>query len=393
MRETYGRCGVRSAVLNPCRTQAVTPVPHQVLFLFLAGGLFVGTAAAAVDGTVVNGTTGKPQPNATVTLFQTSNQGPQDLGSVKTDASGKFVIDKDVKPGQGGGPLLLQAVYGGVQYNKVITPGMPTSAVEIPVFETSKTPGDAKIDQHMILLEPSPNGDIKVSETYVYKNDGKTTWNDPDRGTLQFALPAAAQGKVEVNVLAPGGMPIRRAPDPGTKPNTYKLDFPIKPGESQVEMTWSMPFNTPGVFEDTILAKGGLTRLVAPLGVTFKGSDLELLGQEPSSQASVYTVKGPEIKIDVEGTGSLAGPGGDAGGGAGGEDNAAPGLSEILPKLYGLAAGNSNLGESLLAVKWILLTVIGMLALGFVLLYRKGDPEIKSADITTKAPGHARGRG
>ncbi|HWE50446.1 MAG TPA: hypothetical protein VG273_11675, partial [Bryobacteraceae bacterium] len=353
---------------------------------FLLFLLVAGTASAAIDGTVVNGTTGKPQPGATVTLFQTSDQGPQDLGSVKTDASGRFVIDKDVKPGQGGGPLLLQAVYGGVQYNKVIPPGFPMTGVSIPVFETSKTQGDAKIDQHMILLEPSPAGEMKVSETYVFKNDGKTTWNDPDRGTLQFALPPASQGKVEINVLAPGGMPIRRAPDPGTKPNTYKLDFPIKPGESQVEMTWTMPFTAPGSFEDQILVKGGLTRLVAPLGVTLKGTDLEVLGQEPSSQATVYNVKGPEIKVSVEGTGSLSGPGSDNS-----ADNTAPGLSEILPKLYGLAAGSSNLGESLLAVKWILLTVIGMLALGFVLLYRKGDPELKTPD--TKAPGHASGRG
>ena len=91
--------------------------------------------------------------------------------------------------------------------------------------------------------------------------------------------------------------------------------------------------------------------------------------------------------MDVEGTGSLSGPGR----GDNSADNTAPGLSEILPKLYGLAAGNSNLGESLLAVKWILLTVIGMLALGFVMLYRKGDPELKTPD--SKAPGNARGRG
>jgi hypothetical protein len=343
------------------------------------------TMFAAVDGTVVNGTTGKPQPGATVTLFQTSNQGPQDLGSVKSDATGKFVIDKDVKPGQGGGPLLLQAVYGGVQYNKVVTPGMPTTGVNIPVFESSKAPGDAKIEQHMILLEPFAAGQMKVSETYVLKNDGKTTWNDPDKGTLQFALPAAAGGKVEVNVLAPGGMPIRRAPDPGPKPNTYKLDFPVKPGDSRVDMTWAMPFNVPGVFENHVLARGGLIRLVVPAGVTLKGPGLDLLGQEPSTQASIYNVKGPDIQVNVEGTGVLADPNADQGG-----DNSAPGLSESLPKLYGLAVGNANLGESILAVKWILVTVIGMLALGFALLYLKGDP-VSSG--TSKAPANARSRG
>jgi hypothetical protein len=338
--------------------------------------LLSASAFAAIDGTVVNGTTGKPQPNATVTLFQTTNEGPQDLGSVKTDAEGKYVINKDVQPGQGGGPLLLQAVYGGVQYNKMIPPGFPMTGVQIPVFESSKTPGDAKIDQHMILLEPAATGEMRVSETYIYKNDGKTTWNDPDHGTLQFAIPEAAQGKVEVNVLAPGGMPIRRAPDPGPKPNTFKLDFPIKPGESRVDMTWTMPFNTPGVFEDKVLAKAGALRIVTPTGVTVKGPDVELLGTEPTTQASIFNIKGPDIKLDVEGTGTLRDASADAGGGQG---DSGSGISENLPKLYGLAMGNSSMLDALLAVKWVLGTILGMLALGFILLYRKGDPSAPDA--------------
>jgi hypothetical protein len=198
-------------------------------------------------------------------------------------------------------------------------------------------------------------------------------------------LPVAAQGKVVINVLAPGGMPIRRAPDPGSKPNTWKLDFPIKPGESRVDMTWAMPFSTPGVFEDKVLAKAGALRLVTPVGVTVKGSDVETLGQEPSTQATIYNIKGPDIQVNVEGTGSLRDPSADAGGG----QNPGPGLSEVLPKLYGLAVGNSTLGESLLAVKWILATILGMLVLGFVLLYRKGNP----VTDTSKASTHARGRG
>jgi hypothetical protein len=336
--------------------------------------LTVASAYAAIDGVVVNGTTGKPQPNATVTLFQTTNQGPQDLGSVKTDAEGKYVINKDVQPGQGGGPLLLQAVYGGVQYNKMVPPGFPTTGVQIPVFESSKTPGDAKVDQHIILLEPAATGEMRVREMYIYKNDGKTTWNDPDRGTLQFALPKGAQGKVEVNVLAPGGMPIRRAPDPGSKPDTYKLDFPIKPGESRVDMTWTEPFNTPGTFETKVIAKAGALRVLTPPGVTIKGPDVEMLGTEPQSQVTIWGVKGPDVQVNVEGTGQMQDADSGSGGQQGGPDNAGPGLSENLPKLYGLAMGNSDMIESLLAVKWVLGTILGMLALGFILLYRKGNP-------------------
>jgi hypothetical protein len=347
--------------------------------------LLAPLAHAAVDGVVTNDTSGKPQANATVTLYQTTQQGPQNLGSVKTDAEGKFAFTQNVQPGVGGGPLLLQAVYGGVQYNKTITPGAPLTGVSIPVFESSKTPGGAKIEQHFLVLEPSPQGTMQVNEGFVFKNEGKTTWNDPDKGTLQFALPAAAQGKVEVNVLAPGGLPIRRAPDPLGPPNSFKLDFPIKPGESRVDLAWSMPFQTPGVFEDHILSKGGLIRIVAPQGVEFKGPDVTLLGQEPTSKANIYSVKGPDIQVRVEGTG-LFNAQGDSGSG-----NNGPGLSQNLPKLYGLLAGSANLIESLAAVKWILATVLGMLALGFALLYRKGNPIDR--ETASKVSSHARGRG
>ena len=349
-------------------------------------------ANAAVDGVVTNATSGKPQAGATVTLFQPTAQGPQFIDSVKTDAQGKFQITKEAPPSPG--PLLLQAVYGGVQYNKMLPPGTPTTGVEIPVFESSKKQGDAKIDQHMILLEPSSDGNVQVSESYVFKNDGKTTWNDPDNGTLQFALPALAQGKVEVNALAPGGLPLRKAPDPGSKPNTFKLDFPIKPGESRVDLQWSMPFRSPGIFENQILARGGNTRLIAPVGVTFKGDGLQNLGQEPRTQATIWGITGPVLKFAVEGTGTLSDP---SAGGQGGQSSGGgqPSLQMNLPKLYGMASGAASLFTAVMAVKWVLGSVLGMLILGFVILYRKGNP-LPSAETFTpvQAPKkNARGRG
>ncbi len=352
-------------------------------------------ARAAVDGVVVNATSGKPQSGATVTLFQPTNQGPQFIESVKTDAQGKFQITKEVPPGPG--PLLLQAVYGGVQYNKMLPPGTPSTGVQIPVFESSKKPGEAKIDQHMILLEPSPDGNVQVSESYVFKNDGKTTWNDPDNGTLQFALPPLAQGKVEVNALAPGGLPVRKAPDPGSKPNTFKLDFPIKPGESRVDLQWSMPFRSPGIFENQLLTKGGNTRVIAPVGVTFKSDTLKNLGQEPRTQATIWGVEGPVLKFTVEGTGTLNDTSAQSGGGGQSSGSGQPALGMNLPKLYGMASGAADLVTVILSIKWLLLSVIGMLVVGFVILYRKGNPIPSTEPFTptgeAKVSKNARGRG
>ena len=341
-----------------------------VLFLVAAT-----LAHAAIDGTVTNGTSGKPQPGATVTLFQPTNQGPQFIDSVKTDAAGKFTITKEV-PNAGGGPLLLQAVYKGVQYNQMLPPGTPTTGVDIPVFESSKTqPAEAKLANHVMFLE-STGGTLAVAESYMFQNGGKTAWYNPDAGTFRFMLPAAARGKVEVNVVAPGGLPIRRAADPAGPPNTFKVDFPIKPGESEIRLEYSMPFTSPGVLENKILTKDAPElKILAPSGITLKGDGLSEIGAAPAQiapGANIYSAPADAYKIEITGSGTLQASGGDNSGGD--SSNNGPAVTENMPKLFDLALADGNLLTSVGAVKWVLASVGAMLAIGFALLYRKGNP-------------------
>ncbi len=57
--------------------------------------LTAASAFAAVDGTVVNRSTGKPQAGAVVTLFKLTQAGPQLIQATKTDAQGKFAIAQE----------------------------------------------------------------------------------------------------------------------------------------------------------------------------------------------------------------------------------------------------------------------------------------------------------
>src|SRR5215470_5783024 len=137
-------------------------------------------ASAAVDGTVTNGTTGKPQPGATVTLYKLGQNGLESVESVKSDAAGKFRIDQNLQ-----GPRLLQSAYDGVTYNHMLPPGAPTNGVALDVYNSSKQQGGARVIEHMMLFEPS-GSQMAVSESYVWNNDGTTTFNDPQGGTLRF---------------------------------------------------------------------------------------------------------------------------------------------------------------------------------------------------------------
>ena len=333
------------------------------LFLFATSAI-----AAPIDGIVTNGTTGKPQANATVTLFRVGQNGPETLESVKSDTAGHFVLQGDIP-----GPRLIQAAYDGVTYNKMVPPGTPSSNLEIKVYQSIAKPGSARVDQHMMLIEPQPDGKMAVSESYVWSNDGKTTFNDPARGTLQFYLPPESQGQVTVNVLAPQGMPIRRAPEKTATPNVFKVDFPIKPGESRIDLSYGLPFTSPGEFVSKTFYKGGPTRVIVPPGVTLTGPGLKDMGPGPM-KATIYSTESDDLKMQIAGTGVLRGEGGDNADQPD-SNNGGSGIKQIMPKLYASSDPKDGFQGALNSVKWILLTVLGMLSIGFAILYRAGSEQ------------------
>ena len=308
---------------------------------------------AAVDGVVMNGTSGQPQPNAIVSLVQPGQGGMKTLYSVKSGAQGVFRFDKDVPAG----PILIQTLYEGVNYNQPMMPGAPPSGIRVQVYDATNKPV-AKVSQHFIVLQPSAS-DITVSEGILYQGDPKLAYSDPVNGTFRFYLPPEAAGKVQVTINTSGGMPIQRPAEKTAQANVYKIDYPIKPGETRFDLNYTVPVTNPAKFSGKILHPEGVSDLVAPQGVTFKGDDVELAGQEPQTKASVYKIKSSNYTVDIEGTGALEGA--NAGGGSGGasseEDNGAPTLQEVRPRIYD-------------RMYWILGVAFGVLALGSVLLYR-----------------------
>jgi len=317
------------------------------------GVLLAIPAVAAVDGVVLNSTTGKPQPNAIISLVQPGQGGMQTLESTKSDAEGKFHFDKELQ-----GPTLLQALHAGVLYNKMIVPGTPTSGLQVQIFDSTNKPV-AKVSQHFIVLQPGAS-EMAVSEGILYQGDPNLTYSDPANGTVRFYLPPEAKGQVSVTINAPGGMPIQRPAEKTKEANVYKVDYAIKPGETRFDLNYVVPITNPLVFSSKILHTEGASDLVAPNGVTLKGDDIELAGQEPKTQASIYRIKGASYKVEVEGTGSLQ----QAGAASSDEDNGMPTIQEVKPRIYD-------------RLYWILGMAFGILGLGSVLLYRSATSSSK----------------
>lgn len=314
-----------------------------------------------VDGTIINKTTGQPVANQTVSLVRASEKGMQPAGSGKTDANGKFSIAAQGAGDPAQSISMLQVTYKGVGYNKLVPPMAAGAPVEIEVFDTAATPGLVETAQHMILIEPVP-GEIRVRETFMMENKTRITYHDPQAG-FRFFLPPLAKGKVDVKASSGAqGMPLNRtAREVPGKPGVYSVDFPMKPGETRFDLTWTAPFGTPGEFSTEVLHKEGPARLIVPRGVTVKGDGLKELGTEPSTQAAIFQLPNAKVNFTIEGAGTLSSQG-TATSSEGEGDSGGPPIDVIQPKIYD-------------RLYWILGLGFAILAIAFVYFFRASSPK------------------
>jgi hypothetical protein len=333
---------------------------HFVLFLLAL------PASAAITGTVINQTTGKPQPGATVAFYRVATAtGPELLEQAKSDAQGKFTINQTPQ-----GPCLLRTAFGGITYNHMLPPGSPSTGLTLDVYDTSKNPGDAKVSKHMILLEPG-GGQVQVNETYLFTNTGKTAWNDPDLGTLRFAVPQGAS-QPTVQATAPGGMPLGAAVSRNPRTETYFVDFAVKPGDTRFDVSYTAPYTEGAEFAGRVLTKDDNTYLIVPNGVTLTGEGLNDLSAEPKTQAHIFglTSAGYHVKMSGSVAASPDAPDTQS------DSDAGPKIEQVLPHV------NRQTGL-------ILGCALGILALGFALLYR-ASPTPGGAGLQARAARDSR---
>ena len=318
--------------------------------------LLVGSlpAFAAISGTVVNQTTGQPAAGITVSLLRMTATGPAPAGDIQADAQGRFRIDQPVE-----GPTLVRATVDGVTYNKVLAPGQPSEGITLEVFNASREVKDAKVTKHMILMQPGGQT-MTVNEAFMVANGGKTAWNDPNGGTLHFFVPKGATN-LEVNATPPGGMSLKSPPEKSRREDVYQINFAMRPGETRIDLSYSVPYTANAPFSGQIVSGDQNTYLIVPEGVTLSGDHLTDLGPEPRTKAHIFGLQGDSFKVQLAGT--VVPPsdnGGDAD--ASGDNNGQPPVQEIMPRLY-------------TKVQFILPIALGILALGFVLLYRMPSKE------------------
>ncbi len=203
-------------------------------FLALASALAFAEPAFAdpVTGTVTNLTSNKPAAGDDVVLLQLA-QGMQELARTKTDARGHFTIDVPAE-----GLHLLRVTHDRANYFKPIQPG--TQSVDMEVYSAAPSVQGITLDADVVRMETSGNG-LRVIEHFFIKNESSPARTLMSDHPFELYLPAGAT--VEGSAAkSPGGMAVQQGLVPETEPNKYTILFPLRPGETEFQVTYQLPY-------------------------------------------------------------------------------------------------------------------------------------------------------
>lgn len=275
-----------------------------VLCLLLAMSAAVLAPAQTLTGTVTNGTNGKPASAAEVILINLSN-GMEEAGKTKTDGSGKFSF----KLSDGGGPHLIRAVHEGVTYHQMAPPG--TNSVDVKVYDVVRKLPDLSMTADVLRFEAG--GDqLQGKRLFAVENSSappKTQMNDHN---FEFYLPEGA--KIEsVQARAPNGQPIGAEATPQSEKNRYAIAFPMRPGETQFQVAFTMPYSGNLKVDPKPLYPAQHVVVVIPKSMQFtpaNPSQFQSMEDPNQSDTMVQVAQqvqpGQALAFTISGTGSIS---------------------------------------------------------------------------------------
>jgi hypothetical protein len=281
-------------------------------------------AAQNITGTVINGTTGKPAAGDEVELLALS-QGMQQVGTTKTDAQGRFSFPA---PADTQAPHMVRVTHQGVSYFPQGGPLMPGSTTaQLTIYDSAK-----KIDGLSQTVEVDRlQSDSKQLEGIVLyavsnKSQPPRTLAD-DKGTFEIVLPEGAQLD-SAQAKGPGGQPIATDAQPGSEKGHFLLSYPLRPGETQFQVAYHMPYSGEASFSPKPSRDVQHFVVMVPKGMSFAAKDAKQFQQmaDPQSTIMVATnVKpGQDLGFRISGSGIFPAESEQGGQGAGEASGAGP---------------------------------------------------------------------
>ncbi len=262
------------------------------------------STATNLKGTVKNGTTGKPSGGDDVVLLDMS-QGMQEAARTKTDSQGRFSFNYN----EGGAPHMVRVLHQGVNYfpqGGIITPG--SSTAEVTVYEAAAKVEGIGLTVDMLRAQ-TEGSNLQVTELWAVKNNSSPPRTQMSDQAFEMVLPAEAQ--VDSGMASgPGGQPINSAPVPQAEKGKYAFIFPLRPGETRLQVSYHLPYSGKIKLAPKPLYATDHVVIMLPKTMQFSGAAgyQTMNGGDPNANIQVITNVNPgqDLSFNLSGTGTIA---------------------------------------------------------------------------------------
>ncbi len=277
--------------------------------------------AGTITGTVTNKTTNKPAGGDDVILLKLEG-GMQEAARTKADAQGKFTINFP----DDNAMHLVRVQHRGVNYHRPAPPG--TTSVEVEVYDAAEKVDGIKQTFDILRVE-ADNTTLRITEDFVLENNSKPPATLIAPRAFEIQIPDGA--KIEESMAAgPGGMAVRTTPVATDQPNHFAFLFPIRPGEANFRVTYTMPYSGSAEIKPTLLRAAENYAVSVPKSMTLEpgsGSRLQQKGDEMGLTVFVAgnVTPGQNVSFRLSGTGTAPPPQDDSAQQAGGGNANRPG--------------------------------------------------------------------
>jgi hypothetical protein len=200
----------------------------------------VSASAQTLSGKVTNRTTSKPARGDDVVLLSLG-QGMEESGRTQTVANGNFSVKLD----NAASPHLVRISHQGVTYYRMAPPG--TTSVEVQVHDLAKEVDGVSVTADVMRFR-AQGSELQYIQLFAVNNASDPPRTQMSDQSFEFYLPNGAQLDQSMAMTA-GGQPINSAPVPQKQKNRYAFLFPLRPGETQFQVSYHTPYRGEASFD------------------------------------------------------------------------------------------------------------------------------------------------
>ena len=253
----------------------------RLLFLML-GALTAG--ASTITGTVRNGTTNKPSSGDDVILLRLVG-GMEEETRTKTDRRGNFTLQVEVNSA----PHVVRVNHQKVEYHTNLLPPGTQSVGEIAVYEAApKVQGITGVADAMRMQ--TEGGILHVAEKFVLRNSSNPPRSLINNNTLEIYLPSGAEVDSSVALAPNGTMALKSAPVPQADRGHYAFVYPLRPGETQFEVEYHMPYSGSAGFAPRVRFPMEMVGVMLPKSIQFSP-------EQPGDYSGMMEEKGVVLRL------------------------------------------------------------------------------------------------